>query len=240
MKFLLGFAFIASSALSAHADEPIKSDPSWCSSPESWPTPNWGNPDLVPDGGLVRVGTRIFRTCTSPHNPDGWRVIRLALNPALIPETLNRHAWLTLSVSDIQPRGEWLPAMLRDRIAVGTRVFGGATYREYRHWEHVEVEHSIRMFVYEPGLNPGLVAQPDHAISCRDRSRRNGAPVTCFVFVFHEDIRASIMMIGDGEGFPPLPRHEFPRIARDMQEVLHIADVTARLSSLESKLPRFD
>ncbi|WP_152968431.1 hypothetical protein [Gemmobacter sp. LW-1] len=241
MRYLLSSVLIALSTHTAYAEELLRADQPWCPSVANWRVPEWGDPDLVPDGGLVRVGARIFRSCTSPHSSsEAPRIIRLTLNPALIPKTLNRHAWPTLTLSDLLPGGEWLPSMLRSYVAVGTRMFGGTIYREYRHQESVKVEHSNRIFVYEPTLNPNLDPEPDHAISCPDKGRSAGLSVTCFVFVFHEGIRASIMMIGDGEGFPPVPRHEFPQIARDMQQVLFIADVTVRISPLKASLPQFN
>ena len=240
MKFLLGFTLIILSASSAHADDLASSDFPWCPPVESWSISNWGSPDLLPNGGLVTVGERTFRSCTSPHNLEGPRIVRLTINPMLISKSLNRHAWTTLTLSDALPRGKWKSVILSGYIAVGKRIFGDITYREYRHRELVEVEHSTRIFVYEPGLNAGHDQQPDHAITCPDRSPREGGGVTCFVFVFYEDIRASIMMIGDGREFLPLPRNEFSQIARDMIEVLRISDVTGRLSSFKGTLPRFD
>ena len=138
------------------------------------------------------------------------------------------------------PPDEWMANLLRSYIAFGTRVFGGTIYREYRHLETGEVEHSLRIFVYESGLNPDLRFEPDHAISCPDKSPREGGAVTCFVFVYHEGITASAMMVGDGDSFSPVPRNEFPGIARDVRQVLRIADVTDKISTFEGRLPRFD
>ena len=227
MKLLIFSLLICLLACSVYAEEPRQADHAWCPSAENWPSPDWASPALVPDGGLVRVGERVFRSCTAPHSPpDAPRTVRLTLNPALLPEMLSVHAWTALTLSDLVPPDKWMANLLRSYIAVGTRVFGGTIYREYRHIETGEVEHSRRIFVYKPGLNPDLKFEPDHAISCPDKSPREGGAVTCFVFVYREGIRASAMMIGDGDNFSPAPRHEFPRIARDVRQVLRIADVT--------------
>lgn len=243
MKNLLLCSIIALSAFSAYAEETVDSDVPWCPTDANWAMPV--TPDLVPDGGLVRVGTRVFRSCNSPHSTVGRRVVRLTLNPAMMPETLTHHVGTAHFVSDVivsdsLPRGEWMPSMLRGHVAVGTRTFGDLTYRAYTPEILLDVAHGSRTFVYEAGLNPLGGRQPDHAIQCPDQSKIKGSSLRCDVFVFHEDIRAHTTVIGDGIDFPPLPRQEFPQIARDVQAVLDLADVTSRLSTFEARLPRFD
>lgn len=121
------------------------------------------------------------------------------------------------------------------------RVFGGVSYREYDHEEATaETKDLSSFFVYEPGLNSGNLHYPAHAISCGDKSIRESGTHTCFLFVFYWDVRARVMLIGDGRNFPPIPREDFPEMILDMERALMASDVTDRAAKLRETIPFFD
>lgn len=228
---LVAVAFSVSGFAQCHAQQSIKAEPLWCPPVWEWPSPLWADPESVPNGFFIQVGSRVFHTCTGPKTlaPVGERVMRLIFNHNMVPD-LVPDVIATLTVSDRLGRDDWLPLMLRNQVPTGTRIFGGVRYREYdtRGLEGDDRLYSS-FFVYEAVLNPSALEMPAHAVTCPDKIRNVSGANACFVHVFYQDIRANIMVAGDGLGLRPIPRDSFPAIARDMNRVLRMGDVTESL-----------
>ena len=164
--------------------------------------------------------------------------MRLLFNPRKVAGLRYDASMSTLTISDLVPSDKWLENMLRYEVQVGTRVFGGLTYREYDYFELEGADRLLSsMFVYDPLLNKENLKMPPHALDCGDASRRPNGGETCFVFVFYKDIRATTQFIGDAQGLAPIPREKFPEIAQDMWRALQTADVTDQLDDLRKRLP---
>lgn len=236
MRWILTIILFAGSLLGAtqsRADDLAADREIWC--------PQVADADLSPHGALVQVGSRVFRTCEKPVSPLGERGISLDIGENFVPGLVHNRVLRTLSVSDRSSGEEWWVNMLRNKEPVGMRVFGGVSYREYDHEEATaETKDLSSFFVYEPGLNSGNLHYPPHAIDCADKSIRESGTHTCFLFVFYWDVRARVMLIGDGRNFLPLPREDFPEMILDMERALIASDVTDRATSLRETIPFFD
>lgn len=208
----------------AHADEV-----SWCPPPTAWPSPSWGSPNVDHEGVLVRVGSRLIRSCTLSESPYGERRFRLTLDPQIIPFDYNAISLSSLVVSDFTRPEEWLANFLRRRIEIGIRNFGGIDYREYDHHSIPPQEQGFSSyFVFDRSLNPDSDTIPDHFIACPDQSPREGGAIMCFIFIPYFDLVANSMIVGDGVLSAPIQRDLFPSIATDVYRILRFSDFTDR------------
>lgn len=227
MKPLLSSAFFALSTLSAHAD-PLP----WCPPADQWSFTSWGSNGIASEGVLVRIGSRLFRSCTRPHSPPGNRIVRLTVNPGLIAFSEYTAQLGTLSVSERVVPETWIENFTRYRVEVEPIEFEGLKYRAFQHEELINVDHEQPSnFIYSGTSSLDAPEIPLHYVYCGDLSLAAGQPWTCFVSISYQDTIASVMITAGDLSGPNSRFWYFSQLAEDMYRVLVFTDVTGLESS---------
>ncbi|HCP81619.1 MAG TPA: hypothetical protein DIT67_08510 [Octadecabacter sp.] len=187
---------------------------------------------LAPDGIVLRMGERYYRTCGLWSDDSSWRQFRLDMNPDLIPDLYSRYSPTNLSVYENVDGIDRMANHLNLKIATGTRVFGGVDYQSHESravGPNGKRNTGTYIFVPEAGDPRGI---PEHWVTCAGWGRIRSDTLTCHVRVNVGAVVGTLLFIGsDRRGFG-FTEH-FPGFAQDIVRVLDVADVTDELDELE-------
>lgn len=246
-RALFGFLLLAAirgmdptPSLAGEAAEGIRGPGISGSAPFCEPNSRKGNYLDTPEGHLVELEGRVFRTC---HKVKGLRGAFLhSANPEALPGLRFPYTLLTLSVaspfSHLYPSGEW-SAFIRQHMRIregarierrADRVIGDVVYEEYLRYGFIPDGTLIPASVY---FIPAWGSDaPDHFFECRGPAvGLRGDASHCSMWLRYRGLNAHIWFSHTTHAFPdPIPIERFDAYARDVLYVLTATDVTDRVS----------
>ncbi|UWQ91808.1 hypothetical protein K3727_03090 [Rhodobacteraceae bacterium M382] len=190
---------------------------------------------LAPNGVVLRMGERYYRTCGLWSDNMPWRQFRLDMNPDLIPDLYSRYSPTNLSVYENVDGIDRMANQMKPKIATGTRFFGGLEYQSHESkviGPNGKRSSGIYIFFPKEGDQRGI---PEHWVNCAGWGRIRSDTLTCHVQVNVGAVVGTLLFIGsDQRGFDFV--EHFPAFAQDIVRVLEVADVTDELDDLEGEI----
>ena len=189
-----------------------------------------------PEGHLVELAGRVFRTCNRASAEQSGFLV--TANPDALPDLRFPYTLLTLHVaspySPMVPSGEW-SAFMRHimRLAEGgrlerrpDRVLGETVYEEYLRFGFTPDGTLIPASVY---FVPAVEREtPDHFVECRGPAvGLHGDASHCTMWLRYKGLNADIWFAQTEHALPdPIPFEQFEAYAEDVRYALSKADVT--------------
>ena len=157
---------------------------------------------LAPNGVILRMGERYFRTCGLWSDNMPWRQFRLDMNPDLIPDLYSRYSPTNLGVYENVDRIDRMASSLNLKIDTGTRFFGGLEYRSH---ESRAVgpsgKRNTRTYIFLPAAGDTRRI-PELWVTCAGLGRIRSDTLTCRVHVNVGTVVGALLFIGsDQRGF---------------------------------------
>lgn len=194
----------------------------------------------IPEGHLVELGGRVFRTCNKVKGLT--HAFLISANPEALPGLRFPYTLLTLDValpaSGMVPSGEWgafvwhVVTIMKEGGRIERRpdrVLGDWVYKEY-----------LKSILAPDGtLSPASVYfipawgsdAPEHFVECSGPAvGLRGKDSHCSMWLRYKGLNASIWFRHTKHAFPdPIPIEQFDAYARDVLYVLTATDVTDRV-----------
>lgn len=251
MWALFGFLLLAAirgmdptPSLAGEAAEGIRGPGISGSAPFCEPNSRKGNYLDTPEGHLVELEGRVFRTCRKVKGLRG--AFLHSANPDALPGLRFPYTLLTLSVaspfSPMVPSGEW-SAFIRQHMRIlegarierrADRVIGDVVYEEYLRYAFTLDRTTL--FPAMVHLIPVWGSDaPSHFVECSGPVvGLRGDASHCSMWLRYKGLNAHIWFRHAEPAFPdPIPIEQFDAYARDVLYVLRATDVTDRVSEFE-------
>lgn len=194
---------------------------------------------LAPNGVVLRMNDRYFRTCGTWSDSQTWRHFRLVINPDLVPDLYSEYSPSNLRVYENDDNGGRRTKQLWLKVDTGTRDFGGVTYRSHESQAMgPNGKRNAGTYIFTPAADDprGI---PEHWVRCNGWGRIRSTTLTCMVYVDVGAVYGSLLFIGsDRRGYGFIDH--FPGFARDIVRVLDVADVTDELDALRGTIDIVD
>lgn len=189
----------------------------------------------APDGMVTQVGSRTFRLCSRPSGEHGERLVRVTLNPDIVPGLSDDGILMAMRLDDRLSFAAKLENVKQGHEPIGIRMFGDSPYVIFNGGRH-DLNGFLNLATYVPVLTDGKI-EPDHFIRCLNENNIPNQNAACSLVIQYFDVVSTLNFYYLGAGSPMLSFDRLSDLPAEVFRVLRMADVTDAASQSISRLP---